>query len=136
MITTSTEPDKDLTVHMVTGQVRGEELLEASLTFLREAPTRLALWDFSDALFSALSTQDLVSVFDALMPYVDSRRGGRSALLFTSTVGFGLGRLSEALAEVRNYPYEFKAFTNRKDALLWLDLPVGNGDPEEDEGAA
>jgi len=140
MISSSSGASPDLTTHVVTGEVRGEDLQRAAMAFLKDSPTRLALWDFTEAQFSTLTTQDLVAVFDSLVPYAEARRGGRSALLFSSTVGFGLGRLSEALAEVRDFPFELKAFGRRSDALLWLEIPIENGDPEEEdlegEGAA
>ena len=128
----------DLTVHVVSGVVRADELRDKAIEFLTVAPTPLALWDFSEADFSELTTPSLVLVFDALVPYMQNRRGGKSALLFQSTVGFGLGRLSEALAEVREFPYEFKAFSNREDALLWLKMPNGRNGEETngDEGVA
>lgn len=136
MISTSAQQDKNLTIHVVTGQVHRDELLGTAMGCLESAPARASLWDFTEARFSALSTQDLVSLFDAMLPHVHDRRGGRAALLFGSTVGFGLGRLSEALVEVRDYPCEIKAFTDRGDALLWLDLPVDLGAEDGGEGVA
>jgi hypothetical protein len=75
-----------------------------------------------------------VAVFDALVPFSEARRGGHSALLFSSTVGFGLGRLSEALAEVREFPLELKAFSQRRDAMLWLENSSQKRNPEEGNG--
>ena len=136
MIRTILGADGDLTTHIVTGEVTSEELLRAGMSLLQENPTRLALWDFTEAEFSAVTTQELVSIFDSLAPYSHHRQGGRSALLFSSTVGFGLGRLSEALAEVRHFPYQIKAFSDRENAMAWLDLPPEQGENGEGQGVA
>lgn len=120
MISTTADPTSGLTVHVVTGAFSVLELRDAAVAFVKDAPTPLALWDFSEADFSQLPAAALAGVFDGARPYAENRKGGRTALLFQSAVGFGLGRMSEALAEVREYPYLFKAFWDRESAMAWL----------------
>jgi hypothetical protein len=127
----------ELTVHVVSGSVTTEEVRDAAVVFLQEAPTRLSFWDFTNADFSGTQVSDLVTLFDALVPYTHRRRGGKTALLFNSTEGYGLGRLGEALAEIRSFPFEFKAFSDRKEARLWLEVePKDEEDDRSGEGVA
>jgi len=123
MITSSSGTSPDFTVHFASGVLSGPQLRDAVVAFLLKAPTAMSLWDFTTADLSKLSTQDLVSVFDAARPYALGTDGGKTATLFDSTVGFGLGRLCEALAEMRDFPCEVKAFLSREDALGWLRMP-------------
>lgn len=127
----------ELTVHVVSGSVTVADVRDAAMVFLQEAPTRLSFWDFSNAQFSGIEVRDLVSLLSAILPYTDRRRGGKTALLFNSTEGYGLGRLCEALAEVRDFPFEFKTFSDRKEARLWLELRVKDAESgQSDEGVA
>jgi hypothetical protein len=120
MITASIDSSGGLTVHRVEGTFTIADLRDAAVAFVRDAPTPMALWDFTAADFGSVQAGSLAVVFDGVRPYAENRRGARSALLFSSAVGFGLGRMSEALAEVRSYPYPFKAFSDREAALHWL----------------
>jgi len=123
MIRSSSGTLPDSTFHVGTGLVSGLELRETALGCLVKGPTSLSLWDFTAADLSELATQDLTSVFDAARPYASGQGAAKTAMLFGSTVGFGLGRLCEALAEVRDFPCEIKAFLSREDALRWLQIP-------------
>ena len=132
MITASVGLLPELRIRHATGLITAEELRTAAVDFVREAPTRLALWDFTDADFSALPVAGLVAVFDAVVPYMSNRQGGRSALLFNSPVGFGLGRMSEAFAEVRGYPCQIRAFRDWADAMRWLQMRPDEVEEGED----
>lgn len=120
MITVSPGSAPDLKIIVASGVLTRADLQSAALDLMRGRPARAALWDFTGGDGSALSTQDLVAVFDAALPYTGIRGGMKTAMLFESTLGFGLGRLCEALAEVRGFPCELKAFLSREDAMLWL----------------
>ena len=134
MVTSSAGLSREFTVHFATGTITTEELRTAAVEFVRDAPTRLALWDFTGADFSALPAAGLASMFDGVILYMEKCLGGRWALLFGSPVGFGLGRMSEAMAEVREYSYQVKAFRDRDAAMRWLELP--QEEAEEGEGVA
>jgi hypothetical protein len=116
----------ELTIHTVSGPVTGDELIAAAVDYVRDSPSRLALWDFTGADFSPMPTVDLVPLFDAAKPFIENRRGGKSAFLFNSREGFGLGRMSEMLADSRDYPYEVQAFWDREAAMNWLTAGVLN----------
>jgi hypothetical protein len=122
MIISSPGLNPELTVHVVTGRVTVEELIEAATSFLEGAPTRLALWDLCQADFSGIPTASVQSIFNSVAPFKERRRGGKSALLFASTEGFGLGRIGEAMAEIRGFPFEVRAFSDRREAMLWLEM--------------
>jgi len=137
MITSSYEPELDLTIHVVTGSVTAEELGDRAAQFMGKNPSLLSLWDFSHADISALSADGLRAIFNRARPYAERRRGGRTALVFSSAVGFGMGRMAEAFGEAGGFPYEFRSFWDRDAALIWLgSLDSGNGNSGEEPGIA
>lgn len=120
MISSGPGLSPELTVHLVMGEISAEEILATARTFLSNSPSRLSLWDFSGADFSLLDVSELDPLFNALRPYVHVRTGGKTALVFSTTEGFGLGRMCEALAEIRMFPMSLKAFDSREEARRWL----------------
>ena len=120
MITSTADLAADLTVFKAKGSITVHELITHMKGFARDSRTRLTLWDFTEATYDTSSPQrDLTSLFRELLPYAENRRGGRSALLY-ETSGFGIGRMAEILADLRSFPFEFKVFRNRAEALSWL----------------
>jgi len=136
MIISSPGLNPDLTVHVVTGRVTVEELVEAAVGFIQGSPTRLSLWDLCQADFSSLPTPAIQSIFNNIAPFKQNRTGGRAALLFSTTEGYGLGKISEAMAEIRGFPYEVKAFSDRREAMLWLEVRKQQHEANGDEGVA
>lgn len=51
-----------------------------------------------------------------------SRKGGRTALVFSRKVDFGIGRMLEVIAEMEDYDYMIRSFRNAKDADKWLGI--------------
>lgn len=135
MIVSRFDPTLDLTFHEVSGPVTAEELGRRAVEFVRDRPTPLALWDFTGADVSGLSAKDLRTLLRRIQPHAENRRGGRTALVFGSTLGFGLGRMAEAFGETSGFPYEFRAFRELGAALLWLKaLKRSNGGSREETG--
>ncbi len=83
-------------------------------------PTTLILWDFTNATWSGIATDELQELTRKAKKY--SRKGGKTALVFSKDIDFGIGRMLEAFAEMEAYDYEFGSFRNRKDAKEWLDI--------------
>ncbi len=133
MTISSSVPAPGLTVLVVTGPVSPEELRNRAVEFVRYHPTPLALWDFGQAEFSTVSSNDIRSVFDAARPFAENRRSGKTALLFSSALGYGMGRMSEAIAEHREFPYTFRSFWDREAAMQWLRAGAGEETPGTSE---
>ena len=53
--------------------------------------------------------------------HAESREEGRSALVFTAEVGYGLGRMFETLQEVRRSPVQYRVFRSRAAGIAWIE---------------
>ncbi len=125
-----------VSVVVVTGAVTAGEILGAALNLLRNDPHPLVLWDGADADVSGLSLNDLYPLFFSVKPFLDSRKGGRTAILAGSTAGFGMARWVTTMAENWKFPYPIRAFKARDAAMEWLREDVGTEGASSGTGVA
>ena len=112
--------EQDLTVHDVTGPVSEMEMYDALENFYKQEPTALLLWDMSQSDVSHV-TSDILQRFVKKSAELGVRRqGGRTAVIASEDLQYGLARMSEAFSEMESAPYSFRAFRTREEALLWL----------------
>ena len=117
-IETSIDYRLDLTVHTVFGDLTSQEILDKLETYYQGRPTTLILWDFTNATWSGISSNELHNTVMKAKKY--SRPGGKTALVFSKDADFGIGRMLEALAAIEDYDYKFGSFRSIKDAEKWL----------------
>jgi hypothetical protein len=116
-------PGADLTTVLVSGEVTVPELLAAYSDFLTaDAGTSPnVLWDFSAASMAALSAGAIRDLASGLVQAGRGRRRpGRSALLCSREVDFGLARMLALLVEDQGLPVELRVFRDRDVARAWL----------------
>lgn len=113
----------DLTLRIARGPLTAEEILAALRSYYSGPVTSLLLWDARDADLSALTGQDIRSIVDTVSGYLDPRAGGKTALVFTSDLGFGLGRMFDAYLESALTKVENRSFRSLPEALAWLGVP-------------
>ncbi len=119
-IETSINYQLDLTFHTVFGDLTSQEILDKLKTYYQGKPTRLILWDFINATWSGIATDELQKTVKKAKKY--SRKGGKTALVFSKDVDFGIGRVLKAFAEIEGYDYEFGIFRDMEDAEKWLGI--------------
>ncbi len=88
--------------------------------------TRFALWDFTQADLAELYEQDIRTLFYTLGPMTERRRGGKTAMVFSRKVDFGVGRMIEAIAEAMELPVRFRSFWDFDAAEGWLEEENGS----------
>ncbi len=126
-IQTTTDKDRDTTLLVVTGTVTSEDVIRGLRDFYATTCTSKALWDFSGSNLQDARLEQLAAVLAAAKAYAHLRRGGKTALVVPSDLGFGLARMYESMAELKNHPVEHGVFRSRAEALAWLE---NAGQPE------
>ena len=96
-----------------------EAILEKLEIYYQDKTTKRILWDLSDATWASITTEDLNKTVITAKKY--SRKGGKTALVFSKDIDFGIGRMLQTLGEIEEYDYVFGTFRNREEAMKWLD---------------
>ncbi len=129
-IKTSIDYQLDLTVQTVWGDVTSQEILDKLENYYQGRTTRLILWDWTNATLVRMGFDELHQLVIKARKF--SRKGGKTAFVFSEDVDFGLGRIIEALAKIENYDYEFCCFRSIVDAEKWLGIPEQSTQVEQE----
>jgi len=112
--------ERNLTTHFVTGAVSEEEMHATLEAFYDKEPTAQVLWDMSRADLAHVQNQMLSRFLQKAATLGTSRQGCRTAVVAPDDYQYGLGRMSEAFAEIENTPFRFRVFRSQQNALKWL----------------
>ena len=122
-VETTLDPARELTVLALSGTVAAEDVVGALREFYAGPCTRLALWDFSGADLRDSRMEDLAAVLAAAKDLAPRRAGGKTALVVPTDLGFGLARMYESMAELKDHPVGHGVFRTVADAQTWLAAP-------------
>ena len=115
----------DLTLRIAKGPLTAEEILAALRSYYSGPVTSLLLWDARGADLSALTGEDVRLIVSTVRGYLDPRAGGKTALVFTSDLGYGLGRMFDSYLDSGLTKVENRSFRSLPEALAWLGVPPG-----------
>ncbi len=119
-IDTNIDTGLRLTVHTITGEVYPEDISDKIKTYSESGPTELVLWDFSKADLSKLRIEHVDKFISLTKHYSNYRKGGRTALVFSSDLGFGFGRIFDTRMDIMDSKIPYMTFKNMEDAFKWL----------------
>jgi hypothetical protein len=121
-ITISYEPDNDLIIFTVTGEVSGKEILDKYQFFMAKEPTKLVIWDITGGTLSDMSSELIRNVSIQLKKHNGRRKGRKTALVCPSDIDYGPGRMFMAFAEIHSLPYEIQVFRDIISARKYLGI--------------
>jgi len=117
---TRNEIESDVTVFEVRGATSAEEIAAAAAEFYRQGPTLHTIWDVSKGSLAGLSFDlvcDLARRFTHDFP---TRRGGRTAIVASKAVDYGVARMIDAVATLEETPFAVRIFYQFDEALAWI----------------
>jgi hypothetical protein len=114
------DEEKQQTVHVFTGEVSGKDIIEAVKALYAAGPTPNHLWDLTEADISAVKSEDLQQIALIAEQSSPSGRAGRTAIVSTSDLGYGLSRMYSSFAEMSGHSAEVRSFRSRKEAEEWI----------------
>jgi len=124
--------EKDLTVFVVTGVLGPGEQLKALEKFYEGDPTRHVLWDFRKVEGERYFYEDVKEIVAFSKTKAHLRPPGKTAIVTSKAVDFGLARMAKSLSEAMEMPWEAGSFTSIEDAVAWLDVSyLGPRETEE-----
>ena len=110
----------DLTMFIVEGTLTFEMQIKALQKFYTDKPSANMLWDFRKITGTRISSEEVQKLIAFMKGYKDKRPHGKTALVSTKDLDFGLSRMSATYAKIENIPWEIQAFHSLEEALDWL----------------
>lgn len=120
-IKTVVDPQQDLTTYSVKGSITAGEIMKAIEDFYAGEPTRKVLWVMTEASFDELTSEDVRQLAETTEKFSHMRKTGKTALVFSADIGFGLGRMHEAFRDLHASPVRQESFRSLDEALRWLE---------------
>ena len=114
---------KDLTTFTVVGKITGNDIHDWKARHYSGNVTSLHLWDLTQADLSEVSTDDIIGDVERTKMVVDIRKDGKSAFVCRDGLEYGLCRMRETFAEIKDIPIEYETFRSLDKAREWLGLP-------------
>lgn len=120
---TTLDSARDLTVLTLSDLVTTDDVIGALRDFYCRTCTSKAVWDFTRSDLRHAKKEDLAAVLSVAKSYAHLRQGGKTALVVPGDLGFGLCRMYESMAELKDHPVGHGVFRTMADALAWLEAP-------------
>jgi hypothetical protein len=124
-ITSKVEKTKNLTIYTLTGELIIDEIQNAIKSFWEAQEVTLkGLWDVRSAKLTNLKSTDMEHIAALIGQYkhrFEERKGGKSAIVASSDLQYGLSRILETFYEIEGFPTQLKIFRIMDEAIKWLD---------------
>jgi len=117
----------DCTFFSAGNSVSAEEIKERMAEFYAGNPTRLVLRDFTEIDLSSFSADDVRAIAGLAAERAHGRSGGRTAIVASESVTFGLSRMYQSLLDTADSSVETRIFRNRSEAETFLGISNSGG---------
>jgi len=125
MISTRINETAKLVIHIAAGELSAEKIktaFEARLENPDYRPGMKVLWDCSRATLSSISADEVWDLAELNTRRANIRGLGKSAIVVSKDVDFGVGRMFEFYA--CGLPWQTAVFRDLESAMHWLDDPL------------
>ncbi len=119
-IKTSIDHQKNLTLNIIKGDIGLRDLTEHFAEYYRGKVTSNVIWDLTEADLDNFPSEDIRCLARIGRKYIDSRNGGKTALVTNQDFAFALGRMFMVFSEMENFPVSVKTFHTRDEAMRWI----------------
>lgn len=109
-----------LTVFTVIGNVTANEFIAAIDDFYNSSVTTNVLWDFTKSDLREISSPDVENIVNLSVKYAKKRSSGKTAIVGSDDLTFGLLRMYELTKEMTELPFETQTFRDIGKAYKWL----------------
>ena len=124
-ITSDVDETKNLVIYTLFGELTLDEIINTIKSFWEAHDLTLnALWDARRANLTHLKSSDMENIIPFISEYAhrfEERKGGKSAVVASSDLQYGLSRILGTFYEIENFPIQLKIFRIMDEAMEWLD---------------
>jgi hypothetical protein len=119
-IETIVDSQNDLSVFTVNGELTTDKVIERVEEYYTKHPTKLVLWIMGDVDLSAITSEGIERIIQIAKKNTGKRKEGKTAIVGSKDIEYGLARMYEAYTGFENLPYEYKIFKDVDEAKEWL----------------
>lgn len=123
-IETIIDESKDLTIQTVTGDITSSEIIQKITEYYMGKSTNFILWDFSKANVVNIKSDEIQKIVELTKKYSHFRKEGKTAMVFSSQLGFALGRIYDILHDIGKSEIRHMAFQDIESAARWLGVEL------------
>ena len=116
------DSQNDLSVFTVNGELTADEIIEQVEEYYTQHPTKLVLWIMGDVDLSAVTGAGIEKIIQTAKKHTGKREEGKTAIVGSRDIEYGLARMYEAYTGFENLPYEYKIFKDVDEAKEWLGI--------------
>lgn len=117
----------DVTVMKAVGTITHSEIISVLEEFYTHNPTKLIIWDLLEASAELITSEYAKIIADFVLRFSGTRVGGKTAIVASRDLEFGVGRMFDILGNIKEADFEIKVFRNLVDASDWIgrkELPI------------
>lgn len=120
------DPDNDLTIHVVHGDLTAEDIIQTADERIIENPTRFVIWNLLHGSFSKLSNNDLMEISMAMEMLVKKSKlsDTKVAIVVAEDFDYGIGRMYESQTDIPKENLGYMVFRSIEEAKNWMGLEV------------
>ena len=119
-ISINIDRNDELTVIVIKGSLDKEDLPKTLADYFSNEPTLNNIYDSTNGDWSNNPTEYYMDMIRTGKVY--ARKGARTAMVFSNSVDFGIGRMIESHCELEGYENELACFHTLEEAKYWLSL--------------
>jgi hypothetical protein len=109
-----------ITIFNVYGKITTKDLINAIIEFNKNEPTPNVLFDFTRGDLAELQDYDIQHIARVSINSAEKRLFGKTALVASADLEFGLSKMYESYKEFKNLPFETKVFRDTDKAYQWI----------------
>ncbi len=112
--------DENLTIFTASGELTFSEQMDALRSFYDGEPTPYVIWDFRQISGNRISSAELRNIIEFVKRHTQKRTTGRTALVTSSDLDFGLSRMGAIISDLELLPWTIRPFRDLDEALNWI----------------
>lgn len=120
VITKRLEPEHDLTLFFAVGRLTADELVKTIRDFYENSITLNVIWDLTKSDLSDVNVRDVELVAALSVDYANLRPSGKTAVVGSDDLTFGLARMYELNKNSTDLAFETQSFRSIQDAYDWI----------------
>ncbi|HUT63528.1 MAG TPA: hypothetical protein VMZ04_06180 [Anaerolineae bacterium] len=114
------DSEHELTIYRCSGCMTEEELTHILQSLYTGTFTLNILWDYSEASLEGISSEFVRQIHGRVQKLGSARLGGKSAIVATKELEYGLARMFQIMADENGFPLRIKLFRSIDEAHQWL----------------